>query len=689
VIIDPEYHYEAVNVEAQQNNPNSLLWWMKRLIALRKDSQVFGRGTIEFLHPENRKVLAFVREWENESVLVLANLSRFAQYAGLDLGRFEGKVPVEQFGRTRFPTIGADPYFMTLAPHTFMWFRLATARDEEAVAIHDHTVPEIILSGPWQTALLGKAAKPLQRALSVFLRGKRWFGGKARQQLDVRVVDVVLMRRKEMDACLALVQVSFDEGSPDYYNLPIAFAEGQSGQDVEAQYPQEVIARITAERSHGIVHGVLYDALVSRHFCKVLGGVVGRRSRPKGTEGHLRGVTTRGYGKRLQAATTEEEPRLLKADQSNTSVVYGDQFILKVIRRVDDGINPDMEIGRFLTENTSFANTPRLAGALEYRRERREPMTLAVAHEFTANTGDAWRYTLDHLGQYLEVALAQTERSDPELPPEGRLLDNLDTTIPQSVEQQIGMYLESCRIIGRMTADLHLALASSRDDPEFAPEQFNAMYQRSLYQSTRRRLDDAYGLLEKRVRYLDKDLRKEARAVLRTKAEVRARLRQVIDRKITGVRIRVHGDYHLGQLLYTGKDFVVLDFEGEPARPLGERRLKRSPLKDVAGMLRSFHYASATPFLNGSVRPEDSPLVQLWIDSWRRWVSIAFLKSYVESVGDSGLLPKTVDERKVLLDTHLLDKALYELQYELNNRPHWTIIPLLGIQQLVSGGDSE
>jgi maltose alpha-D-glucosyltransferase/alpha-amylase len=316
-------------------------------------------------------------------------------------------------------------------------------------------------------------------------------------------------------------------------------------------------------------------------------------------------------------------------------------------------------------------------------------MTLAVMHEFMVNSGDAWRYTLDRLGQYLEVALAQTEPSEPDLPPEGHLFDNLDVTIPQSVEERIGMYLESSRIIGRMTAELHLSLASTRDDPEFAPEQFNAMYQRSLYQSTRRRLDDAYGLLEKRVRYLDKDLRKEARTVLRTKAEVRARLHQVIDRKITGVRIRVHGDYHLGQLLYTGKDFVVLDFEGEPARPLGERRLKRSPLKDVAGMLRSFHYASATPFLNGSVRSEDRPLVQLWIDSWRRWVSIAFLKSYVERVEDSGLLPKSADESKVLLDTHLLDKALYELQYELNNRPDWTIIPLLGIQQLVFGGGSE
>jgi maltose alpha-D-glucosyltransferase/alpha-amylase len=357
---------------------------------------------------------------------------------------------------------------------------------------------------------------------------------------------------------------------------------------------------------------------------------------------------------------------------------------MKVIRRVDDGLNPDMEIGRFLTENTSFANTPQLAGALEYLRARREPMTLAVIHSFTPNAGDAWRYALDQLEQYYENALAQAERPQAIVPPEGHPMEHLDSDISEDVKEPFGVFVESARIIGARTAELHLALASSKDDSEFAPEPFNAMYQRSLYQSTRRRLDEAFDLLEKRVRYLPKDARKVARSVLRLRKKVDDKLKGVLQRKISGSRIRVHGDYHLGQLLYTGKDFVILDFEGEPARPLGERRLKRSPLKDVAGMLRSFHYASATPFMNGSVRTEDQKLVQLWTDTWYRVVSTEFLKSYVLGVGDSGLLPKTTDERRLLLDTHLLDKALYELLYEMNNRPDWTIIPLLGIMRLTS-----
>jgi maltose alpha-D-glucosyltransferase/alpha-amylase len=325
---------------------------------------------------------------------------------------------------------------------------------------------------------------------------------------------------------------------------------------------------------------------------------------------------------------------------------------------------------------------PPVAGALEYRRPRREPMTLGVIHGFIPNEGDAWRYTVDTLEQYFETVLAQADGNQPVDAPGNHPFEMLDVEIPSAAEEQIGVYMESARTIGVRTAELHLALASQADDPAFAPEPFNAMYQRSLYQSTRTRLDEALRFLEKRLRHLPKHGRKDARSLLRMRDQLRGRLRQVLDRKIRATRIRAHGDYHLGQLLYTGKDFVILDFEGEPARPLGERRLKRSPLRDVAGMLRSFHYASVTALIGGRVRPEDVSAVQGWADSWYRWVTLAFLKSYVATVGDVSLLPKTVEERRVLLDTHLLDKAMYELIYELNNRPDWVRIPLLGILQL-------
>ncbi len=686
VIIDPEYHYEAVNVEAQQSNPNSLLWWTKRLVALRKDSRVFGRGTIEFLHPENRKVLAFLRESDGERVLVVANLSRFAQYAALDLQRFAGTEPMELFGRTSFPAIGTEPYLMTLAPHAFFWFRLDSARDEEGVAVASVSrLPTLTVARPWHSVLRGKSANGLERALLEYMRGRRWFGGKARRQLAAEILEAIPASRGDVEAYLTVVEISYADGSPEWYQVPIGFATGERRLHVETTSPQEIIARLSVTNGPIRTDGVLYDALADPVFCTHLTDVAARRRLLRGNAGQLKGLTTRGFGKRLQSAARELQPRLLRTEQSNTSVVYGERFIMKVFRRVDEGVNPDLEIGRFLTERTSFNQMPPVAGAMEYRRPRREPMTLGVIHGFVPNEGDAWRYTIDSLQQYFETVLAQADGDEPVPAPHGHLLEALDVEIPEAAAEQIGVYLEAARTIGMRTAEFHLALASRSDDPAFTPEPFNAMYQRSLYQSTRTRLEEAFRLLEKRLRYLPKDERKHARSLLRMQDQIRAMLREVLEHKIKAMRIRVHGDYHLGQLLYTGKDFVILDFEGEPARPLGERRLKRSPLKDVAGMLRSFHYASVTALADGRVRPEDAPAVQKWADSWHGWVTLAFLRSYIATMGDGGLLPKTLAERRVLLDTHLLDKAMYELMYELNNRPDWVRTPLLGILWLAHG----
>jgi maltose alpha-D-glucosyltransferase/alpha-amylase len=690
-IIDPEYHYEAVNVEAQQNNPNSLLWWMKRIISLRKESPVFGRGSIRFLQPDNRKVLSFIREFGDESVLVVTNLSRFVQCVELDLQRFAGRLPVELFGRTQFPPIAESPYFLTLAPHAFMWFRLEPARrEEEQVAGVGPQQPQLTTRAPWHSILRGKGVKDLERLLPNYMKGRRWFGGKARRQLAAKIVETIALPTTHADTYLTLVEISYVEGGSEYYNLPIAFATGDHARDLEQLHPQEVIARLAVGDGDKQTQGILYDALAEPRFCSHLADVIATRRSHKGKAGEFRGFTTRGSGKLVKSAAAATQPQLLKTEQSNSSVVYGDRMIMKVFRRVHEGVNPDLEVGRFLTERTSFNRMPPVLGALEYRRIRREPMTLSILHRFVVNEGDAWRYTLDKLEQYFERVLAQADGKRPTAMPAEHLFDLIDLQVPTEAEEQIGVYAESARTIGSITADLHLGLAARTDDSAFVPESFSAMYQRSLYQSIRSRTDEAFRLLEKRLRYLPKDTRPEARRVLNAEAEIKRRQRQILDRKIRALRLREHGDYHLGQLLYTGKDFVVLDFEGEPARPLGERRLKRSPLRDVAGMLRSFHYASVTALVNGRVRTEDLPAVEVWAESWYRWVALIFLQTYVAAVGDAPFLPKTADERKVLLDTHLLDKALYELLYELNNRPEWTRIPLRGILKLLaeSAGDT-
>ncbi len=377
----------------------------------------------------------------------------------------------------------------------------------------------------------------------------------------------------------------------------------------------------------------------------------------------------------------------MRAEQSNTSVVYGDRLILKLFRRVDEGVNPDLEIGAFLTDKARFPHIPPVAGALEYRRGRGEPMTLAILQGYVPNEGDAWRYTLDILNRYFERVLAQLPEVQELTLPRAPLLELSEGEIPPLAYEMIGTYLESARLLGQRTADLHVTLASNADDPNFAPEAFTPFYQRSLYQSMRNLTDQVFELLRKRLPALPEAVRQDAQKVLGLEEEILRRLRELTERKVKAQRTRIHGDYHLGQVLWTGKDFVIIDFEGEPAHSLSSRRIKRSPLRDVAGMLRSFHYAAYGALHGqvniGVVRAEDLPTWEPWARLWTSWVSSAFLKSYLKVAGQGAFLLADREELCLLLEAYLLEKAIYEVGYELNNRPDWVRFPLEGIAQLL------
>jgi len=684
VIIDPEYHYEAINVEAQQNNQHSLLWWMKRILAVRKRFRAFSRGSIEFLQPENRKVLVFLRRSESERILCVVNLSRFVQAVELDLSAFKGIIPVEVFGRTPFPPIGELPYFLTLGPHTFYWFVLEPApKAEEPIALSEAPLRELVVSRPWGAVLHDKAAAQLERILPSYLRGRRWFAGKARHILSTQIIETIPISYEGSSAQLALIKVSYGDGDPDIYQLPLAFATGDRAAHLVEHQQHTVITRLRVRDNGNEVEGVLHDATVEESFCNALLDVIERRRRRSGALGRLRTSRTRQFRAIRGEVEDQLKPSLLGAEQSNTSVVYGDRLILKLFRRLDQGVNPDLEIGRFLTERTSFSYMPPLGGAIEYERSRGEPLTLAVLQGFVPNQGDAWEYTLDALDEYFERVLARPVEERRPAVPVGTALTHLYAEIPPLAEDMIGAYLELARLLGQRTAELHLALASRPGDAAFAPEPINTMYRRSLYESSRTRLDQAFALLRRRLNTLPDDSRAEARAILGQSKRIERRLRSVVDKKVGGLRIRCHGDYHLGQVLHTGKDFLIMDFEGEPARPISERRLKRSPLRDIGGMLRSFHYAAVSALIAGRVRPEDIPVLEPWAQVWYLWVAVNFLRTYLDLVADADLVPEGEDELAALLDLCVIDKALYELEYELNHRPDWVRIPLRGIASLI------
>jgi maltose alpha-D-glucosyltransferase / alpha-amylase len=642
VVTDPEYHYESVNVEAQLGNAASLLSWTRRLIELRKRHPAFGRGTLEFLHPENRKVLAFIRRHASESILVLANLSRFVQYTELDLTAFAGTQLVEMFGGIEFPPIGDRPYFMTLGPHAFYWFSLRPHKVELG-ATEPGDVPELVAAGGWTELLQGPSRSQVEEILPSYLQTRRWYGGKARRLKAVAIDEVIPMPYEDSLALLLTLRCEYNDGDPEIYSMPLTFSTGANAEEVLKSRPASVLCRVGGLAAPGILH----DALGDPEFAESLLDATENRKRYRGAKAAVVAHPTAAFERLRGPAGTRLDASLRSVEQSNNSVTFGERLIMKIYRRLEEGVNPDLEVSRFLSDR-GFPSIPPVAGSLEYRFDSRRSGTFGIIQAYVPNQGDAWAYTLAQLERYLSHPTALKE------------------------------YLERAALLGRRTAELHLALASDPDDPAFAPAPSTMLDQRSVYQSVRSQATQAMSLLR---RPLPTSVQPDARMVLSMEGELMGRLRALLQRPITASRIRTHGDYHLGQVLWTGGDFVIIDFEGEPARPLAERRLKRWPLRDVAGMLRSFDYAA-----NTALRPRhrgDPAAAREWLQR----VSIAYLAAYYATAGPATFLPADETGRAVLLDTFLLEKALYEVRYELNNRPDWVGIPLRGILGLMGVTD--
>ena len=682
VITDPEYHYETVNVEAQQGNPHSIYSWTKRLIALRKRHRAFGRGSLELLRPENRKVLAYVRRYESEQILCIANLSRFLQAVELDLSQWKGLVPVELFSSNEMPVIGENPYFLTLGPHAFYWFAMqprAAPSIQSDGAQTASALPEVRTVGGWESALVGAAKDRLESILLGYIPQRRWFGGKARRIKTASIVDVVTVPGAEGNSYLTSVVIGYAEGDPDTYMIPIAYANAPEAPHILERWPISAIAwvRNAGEEPRGL----LYDALGPPNFAEAMLGAIARRRRATGGTGTLVGSTTRAFARLRGPETIRLEAQLSVAEQSNNSVIFGERLMLKVFRRLEEGVNPELEVGRFLTEKTNFAQIAPLAGSLEYRRGKGEPVTISILQGYVPNQGDAWQYTLNTLAHFFsgpEIAGLEPPRTPRSVVEASRQ----DAT--EVATRTIGGYLESARLLGRRTAELHAALSSDPTDLAFAPERISPGDQRSIYQSLSGLSLRATDLLRTQVSKLPAEAREEARKVLDLESRIAYILRSFLARRLNTTRIRVHGDYHLGQVLYTGHDFVIIDFEGEPTRTLYERRLKRLAMRDVAGMLRSFSYASQAALRSQEISGPKLPSLQAWARFWVDSVSAVFLKSYLATAGSASWVPQNQEDLELQLTTMLLEKALYELRYELNLRPDWVRIPLRGILDLVA-----
>ncbi|QHN04281.1 maltose alpha-D-glucosyltransferase [Granulicella sp. WH15] len=831
VVMDPIYGYQVVNVEAQLSDQSSLLQWTRNMIALRKLFQVFGRGTLTFLNPANRKILAYLRDLDrgdgsHETVLCVANLSRFAQPVSLDLSNYKGFEPVEMLGYVSFPIIEDAPYSLSLAPYSFLWLELqpasvrppeaaispvlATMEAEAAVGENQEAALDLLTKG-WSGLLAGHGLALLQTTLPTWLPKQRWFGAKSRTIHSARVLEwaelpemvaanTAILPTNSIPAAstippaLFYIEIGYADSATDTYQIPLAFSTGPDAAALIAEHPLTVLATLTTPTGQAVLHDATTRedlrqsllTLIERNARLTLGtpqtaalevaatltaaasGHTANQALATGEAADLLHHPERSGSVSLRphelfpaaetshpslevpSATAEEtisvplsttstgvpvtpapitaqpgeaaapphspeqnsEPlpheapvptgtiearfstafasargehplpsRTGSAEQSNTSILYGKQLILKLFRRLQPGENPDVEISRFLTETAHFPRIAPFLGEITLTPQATEKTTVAMLQGLVENEGDGWQWFLDRLGEYFTAISGLP--APPNMPPASFLSDS---TPIREVLEHAGPSLEAAALLGRRTAEMHLALATPTDDPAFAAEPITQEYLDADSLRIDSQITSAFDLLRTKLAALQEHIADDDALLLSRRIDLLSRAHAIAAAALSGQRIRIHGDYHLGQILRAQDDFVLLDFEGEPARSLAERRQKQSPLKDVAGMLRSFSYAAHSGLdqyiRDNDLSPTNQKEITIWTKLWQNSIAAEFLRGYRAAIAaDPALLPPP-QQAQTMLNAYLLEKALYELLYELNNRPTWLHIPLSGILAL-------
>jgi maltose alpha-D-glucosyltransferase / alpha-amylase len=688
IIIDPEYHYEAVNVEAQQRNPSSMLWWFKRLISQRQAHRPFSRGEIEFLDPHNRKILAFVRRYAGECMLVVANLSRFVQFVELDLANFEGQAPMEVFGSMPFPRIGTLPYLLTLGPHEFYWFALHDPKTPPETSRYSPITetPLVISSLKTWEQLFEIAKLPLLRA-ALYRYVREHQAGRNLGSHDVRDVQIrnyFCIPWEAQSVYFMLVDVIYGNGETEILPLLLAFASNEiaAGWSHGNRYP--MIARIS-----GAMPGALYHLANEASCAAILFQAMAQQRRIRGALGGELVAWSQPEVRATMASVSEPISHVHHTlEQHNQTVILDKKWVLKRYRRVEEGVHPEIEIGKLFSDAPGLPLTPPVLGGVEYRQRRAETMSLAVLHGYVANESDAWQYVLDVVGNFLDHVSTIAEPP----PAAPQLLEALTESELSNLNHWLGMFTHQASRMGERLGELHLRLTQPVTRGDFNPERFTRSFQRAFYQAKRNDVNRLCESLRSHLSKFSAAHQPVARFVLEHHRDLLSLYHPLLDRVFQAYRIRCHGDCHLGQMLFTGKDFVFIDFEGIPSQSLEERRLKSSPLRDVVSMLRSFDYAAQTTFqgLSSKSRPPqgvpraiDRAQLVPWIDYWCAGVSHRFLHAYLARVEHSAVLHSDLRELAQLLDILLVERLVVELIYDLNYRPEWSSIPLTRIQAVL------
>ncbi|HET7864429.1 MAG TPA: putative maltokinase, partial [Burkholderiaceae bacterium] len=652
-IMDSVYGFAAVNVESQGRDPSSLLNWMRRLLAVRATSRAFGRGTLRFLTPGNRRILAYLREHGEDTMLCVANLARSAQPVELDLAAYRTRVPVELLGRTAFPPIGELPYLLTLPAHGFYWFRLAT--DVPVPGWHEERRPAedrpvlVLFDGwnslfrdrvvPWRMGLATRVRAQYETdTLPRYLESQRWVDRDAPIR-RVRLLAHALWDSGPDSWLLQVLELEGTDPSPRYF-VPLALAWEDRDEERMRGLSGSAVARVRQQAEVG----VMADAFADEPFCRALMAAIGSGLELAGTQGSFRFRATPAFAGLAGSDLAALPVNRPQAQGHHTLVTLGERLFLKAYRLLRPGVHPEFEIGSFLTEVARFAHVAPVAGVLEHLATDGTPTTLALLQAHVPHQGDGWTYTQGYLGRFFE----QVRRDG--------------AAVPDDVH---GAYLELVGTLGRRTAELHLALAGSRGHAHFDPEPLTAADVAACRERVAAAARTTLAALDAAAGSMPEPLYDPARALLMARPALEQRIQQLAVPPRRASKTRIHGDYHLEQVLLTRNDFVIIDFEGEAGLDFDTRRARQSPLRDVAGMLRSFSRAQEAGQRAAATHPAEAAQFAPLAEAWEQQVRTAFLAAYAAAASGAGLYD-TLDPAGGLLGLFVLEQALRDLLRELD-----------------------
>ncbi|MEO5977435.1 MAG: maltose alpha-D-glucosyltransferase [Chryseolinea sp.] len=671
VITDPVYRYESVNVLTQEQNHSSFLWWMKNVMAMRKRLSIFGRGDLKFIESSNAKVLAFSRSYDSLQMVIIANLSQFSQAAMLKMSDYKGFEVTEVFSQNRFMNVGESDYPITIGPYGYFWFQVDAAEKREKSEASGE-LPLVKTEISWEKLFDNyNEVRSLERkVLPPFLKKCRWFGGKAKVVNKVSINKAIPLKVEGDTHFLVVLEVHYVQRLPELYFLPLTFISSDSMVERVEYTAQSVVCRAEIQGTPGFIMDSSYDKV----FRDYLFVSMAKEIQVRDDDGGRIQFNSSVFAK--IDANQAVDSKIMKSDQSNTAIIFNDLYFFKFYRKIEKEMNPELEIVRFLTEHTTFQNSPRYAGSIEHHDNENNVIVFGLLQERVENQGEAWTMSMDAVGKYYERVLEKGKGI--KLP---KLINKPSIKfeeVPEPIKELIGKSIyDRMTKLGQRTAEMHLALASDTSNPAFTPEPFTANYQRSIYSSLRKMVRDRFNLLEESLSKLAPDVQAFAKKVLLLEDKILECFSEIHQIRIKGMKTRIHGDYHLGQVLFTGKDFVIIDFEGEPGFSFSERRLKKNPLKDVAGMMRSINYAAFGKILLSDAYPaKEVEFLETWAEQWQHYVGRFYLGAYMDRMG---MGDKLSHEEDVLIRTFSLEKAIYELGYELNSRPDWAMVPLRGI----------